>query len=198
MRAPSDHRAGIEAALPPGKVMTPEAWGELEEVIDGYRLFEIRRTTYPIIEERKRWQRLGKAVDEAAAELRQLPRSDPDPAWPDRALAALIEVHGKVETRAAFHEIWTAFGRRQNPHRDFLFWGVMQVWTDHLGGELRYSKAKGGTVIGPLVRFILACVEPVLGDATPHAGIADIIDRERDARAATEDYKQQWRERMGF
>jgi hypothetical protein len=189
MSALSDeHRAAIEATT----TMAPEAWVALEEIIVGYRIFENRHTTYPIIEERKRWQRLGKAIDVAAAELIQLRRSDP--MWVEPVLAALMEVHGKVEARAAFHDIWSAFSGRQNPHRDFLFWGILRVWTDHLGGELRYSKAKDGTVTGPLVRFILACVEPLLGDATPHAGIADIIDRERAARESVEAEKR----RMGF
>ena len=63
MSALSDeHRAAIEATLPPGKTMTPEAWAALEEIIVGYRGSENRRTTYPIAEERKRWERLGKAV----------------------------------------------------------------------------------------------------------------------------------------
>ena len=51
---------------------------------------------------------------------------------------------------------------------------------------------------GPLVRFFVACVEPILGNKTPGAGIADIIDREREARAKSEDDKRQQRERMGF
>jgi hypothetical protein len=197
-----EHQARIKAALPPGKVMTPEAWINLNEIIIGYRIFETRRTTYPIVEKRKRWQRLGKAVEAAAAELRRLrretPWSGPDPGWINRALAALWEVNRKVETRAAFHNIWRAFGRRQNPHREFLYWGVMRVWTDQLGGELRYSKSPEKRLpSGPLIRFLVACVEPILGDETPGAGLGDIIDREREARAATEDYKRQWRE-MGF
>ena len=52
----AEHRARIEAALPPGMVMTPEAWAELEGYVVGYRIFETRRTTYPIV---KRAQALG-------------------------------------------------------------------------------------------------------------------------------------------
>ena len=43
-----------------------------------------------------------------------------------------------------------------------------------------------GVPSGPLIRFFVACVEPVLGDKTPRAGIADIIDREKKARAKGE------------
>jgi hypothetical protein len=191
MSALSDqHRAAIVATLPSGETMAPEAWVALEEIIVGYRSFETRRTTYPIVEERKRWERLGKAVDAAIAELCQLRQTE---TWTNQALAALREVHNKVESRAAFHDIWSAFGRRQNPHREFLFWGVMRVWTDHLGGELRYSMSDG-IPHGPLVRFMRACIEPVLGDATPTVGIADIIERERTARDWVEAEK---RRRLG-
>jgi hypothetical protein len=196
-----EHCAGIVAALPAGVVMTPEAWVELNEIVVGYRFFRTRHATYPIADERKRWKRLGDAVEKAAAELRQLRRetswSGPDPGWINCALAALWEVHRKVETRAAYHKIWSAFSRRQNPHREFLFWGAMRVWTDWLGGELRYSKPAKGLPYGPLIRFLVACIEPILGDETPGGGLGDIIDREREARAKTEDEKRQWRE-MGF
>ena len=73
----------------------------------------------------------------------------------------------------------------------------MRVWTDHLGGELAYSKAEKGPPSGPLVRFLVACIEPILGDNTPGGGLGDIIDREREARAATEDFKRLRRERRG-
>jgi hypothetical protein len=195
-----EHCARIVAALPPDVVMTPEAWVELNEIVVGYHTFQTRHATYPIVAERKRWGRLSRAVEAAAVELRRLRRetlwTDPDPMWPNRALAALWEVHRKVETRTAIHNIWRAFGRRQNPHREFLYWGVMRVWTDRLGGKLRYANSP--EVSGPLVRFFVACVEPILGDETPRAGIADIIERERESRAATEDHKRQLRERMGF
>ena len=106
-------------------------------------------------------------------------------------------IRRKVEALAAFHDIWSAFGGRQNPHRALLYWGVMRVWTDRLGGELRYS-TEGPTHHGPLIRFFVACVEPILGEQMPSIStIADIIDRERNARAKTEDEKRQWHERWG-
>jgi hypothetical protein len=184
-----EHRASIEASLPPGVQMTPKAWAVLAETIAGYRSFETRRTTHQIKAERARWKRIGDAVDVLASELRQLRRETPwdgaDPGWINRSLAALWELNQKVETRAAFHAIWsTPFRGTRNPHRDFLYAGVMRVWADHLGGEVRCSRPPlGGAPGGPLVRFFTACVAPVLGDKTPRSsGIAEIIDRERAAR----------------
>lgn len=195
-----EHRARIEAALPPGKVMSPEAWAELEECVVGYRIFETRRLTYPIVKHRKYREHMDKAV---ATIILGLCRDDMWPGdttwWRPDALAAMSAIRRRVEALAAFHDMWSAFGRRQNPHREFLYWGVMRVWTDRLGGALRYSKASEKRLpSGPLIRFLVACIEPILGDETPGAGLADIIDREREARAKTEDKKRQRRERMGF
>jgi hypothetical protein len=190
----AEHRARIEAALPSGKVMSPEAWAELEEIVVGYRIFETRRATFPIKAERARWKRLGDAVEMAAAELRRLRRetlwTDRDPMWPNRALEALWEVHRKVETRARWHETWSAFGGRRNPNREFLWWGIMRVWTDRLGGELRLSTSTDGVPSGPLVRFFRAVVEPILGHEL-RGHVANIIKRERAARARAEAEKRQ-------
>jgi hypothetical protein len=41
-----DHRASIEAALPDGITMTPEAWADLTEIVVGYHFFEQRRTCH--------------------------------------------------------------------------------------------------------------------------------------------------------
>ena len=187
----AEHRARIVAALPPGVEMTPEAWADLHEIVVGYRIFETRRASYPIAEERKHRERLEKAVDTAAAELRRETLwPDPDPTWRKQALASLSEVRRKVEALAAFHEIWSAFARRQNPHRKFLYWGVMRVWTDRLGGELRYS-TKESTRYGPLIRFFDAVVGPILGSAALRAsGIAASIDREITDRKRTEAEKK--------
>jgi hypothetical protein len=191
-----EHCARIGAALPPSVVMTPEAWVELNEIVVGYHVYQTRHASYPIGAERKRWRRLSRSVEAAAVELRRLRRetlwTDPDPLWPNRALTVLLDLHRKIETRAAFHDIWRAFGRRQNPHREFLYWGVMRVWTDRLGGELRYS-TKGSTHYGPLIRFFVACVEPILEEQAPRiSAIADIIEREIANREWTAAQKERW------
>jgi hypothetical protein len=187
-----EHRASIEAALPPDVIMSPEAWDDLVEIINSYRSFEHHRTTYP--KERKRWKRLDDAVEQAAVELRRLRCETPWSDLANRALTALWDIHCKVEEeRAAFCTIWDAFNRRKNPYRQvFLYGGIMRVWTDRLGGELRYSNKPGKPPYGPLVRFLKACLEPLLGDQTPNAGIADIIERERVIRAWLRSERQLW------
>jgi hypothetical protein len=185
--------------------MSPEAWADLAEIIVGYRTFEYRRTPYPIAAERKRWQRIDDLTTKLAAELRLLrrqmpwpadPGAEPHPLWFKRGLAALWEIKNEVEIRAGYHAIWRAHRARQNPHREFLYGGVLRVWTDRLGGELKYSISAGGKPGGPLVRFFLACVEPVLAAETPRTGIADIIDRERKARLWTENQKENQKKKL--
>jgi hypothetical protein len=183
-----DHRARIVASLPSGVMMSDEAWAHLEEIVTGFLAFQRRRATYPIKAERLRWMR--NALDTLAAELRWFTASAPDLGWPNRALAALWEVNQKVESREHFHATWSAFSGTKNPYNEFLYWGVLRVWTDRLGGKLRYSMSPEGAPSGPLVRFFLACVEPVLDDRTPRAGLAGIINRERDARTHTEAEKK--------
>jgi hypothetical protein len=186
-RLTAGYRARVALAIPP-EVKVPEAfWSYLNEIIVGYIRFEHRRENYPIKKERKRWQRIGAAVEALEAELRRLqremPSSDSDPLWPNRALAALWEIRRKVATRNRYHEIWTTFRGRQNPYRDFLYGGVLRCWTDWLGGELRYSRSATNEVGGPTVGFFVACVAPVFGDAmVQRESIADIIDRERAER----------------
>jgi hypothetical protein len=194
-----EHRASIEAALLPDKTMTPEAWAELTETVDGYYFFEHRRTTYPIKEERARWKRLSDALDKGftaelcqfqEAERRQVQDGVPNPMRANRALVALWEIRCQVKWRTDFHTSWSFFSGSKDPHREFLYGGIMRIWTDRLGGELRNSTSSEGLPTGPLVRFLKACLRPVLGDETPDIGIADIIDRERATRTKVNKWKR--------
>ena len=149
----AEHRARIVAALPPGVEMTPEAWADLHEIVVGYRIFETRRASYPIAEERKHRERLEKAVDTAAAEL-------------------AVRRCGPTRIRRGANRRWRRcrrFAARSRPSPPFTKYGppspadrthiassciqgIMRVWTDRLGGELRYS-TRESTRYGPLIRF---------------------------------------------
>jgi hypothetical protein len=201
-RLTDEHQQVILAAIPPHVTakanwakLEEKVWSDLDQIIAGYRMLNSRRRNYPIAAKRRRYDRMADLTKKLAAELRierrETPWSDPDPLWPNRALAALWDVHNKVQVRSAWHETWAAFRGTQNPYREFLYWGILRVWTDRLGGELKYSMSRKGKPVGPLVRFFTACVEPVLGpDETPRTGIADIIERERESRRRTNCFKQ--------
>jgi len=180
----AEHRRAILAALPPNVVMTDEAWAALEEIVVGFRGFRSVRRRY--LADWRRWRRIGDLTTKLAAEIKLL---SPEAPWSARALDILQEVNNRPEI--LYHATRRAFRGTQDPHREFLYWGVLRVWTDQLGGELKYSMSRKGKPGGPLVRFFTACVEPVLkADETPRAGIADIIDREKESRRLTNRWKQ--------
>lgn len=87
--------------------------------------------------------------------------------------------------RLAEHYKETArlFSGRKNLYRELLFDGVLFVWT-RLGGKLAVSTApNGGRATGPLLRFFLACIGPVLKEQTPSPhSVWDIIERQRKGR----------------
>ena len=70
-------------------------------------------------------------------------------------------------------------GALEMRYKEFLYWGVLHVWLT-LGGRLTYTLAPDdGKVSGKAFDFFTACVKPLLGNETPVAGFADLIDRMR-------------------
>jgi hypothetical protein len=169
------HRAAIAAAIPAGVTASPEFWHELEETIAGYRVFRARREHYDTDGERRKWRRLEKAVAALAPQLGE---------------KLVLEFKRKAYAYAAWLDTAGAYRGTKNPDREFLYAGVLRGWTDHLGGKLQYSTSKKCPAYGPLVRFFVACVKPILGDDTPTSGIADIVDRERKERDRVEQHKR--------
>lgn len=74
-----------------------------------------------------------------------------------------------------------AFRGRADAHREILYYLILRLWTGKLGGELKFSRNPNSKVAGgPLVRFLTAVLEPILGAETPGSeGIAAIIEKER-------------------
>jgi hypothetical protein len=160
---------------------------ELNEIIGNYHVLSTRREDYPFAKERKRWRRIEKLTEQLAQEMRKLrretPWSDPDPLLPNRVLTVLWDLHMRAQVRLEWLDTLRAFRGTQDPYREALYSGMLRVWTEDLNGQLQFSRNRQGTPTGPLVRFFIACVEPILGDETPRGGVADIIDRERNRRA---------------
>lgn len=186
-----EHRAAITAAVPKGATVSPEAWQILEERIGGFRASRSRRTRYQIKTERKQWKRIADLVDQLTAELR--PYVTPDSRLA-RAYVHLGDIDREITTREGWHQTWKFFRGNRDETREWLFTGVMLVWTNHLGGKLRYWR-KVGSVGGPLPRFLDACVRPVLGDETPR-NFDKAIDREKKARAHYAAEIAKWRQRL--
>jgi hypothetical protein len=74
------------------------------------------------------------------------------------------------------------FRGNSKPHRENMYAGLLRVWTDIIGGELKFNRPPpGGQPYGPLIDFLHACLTPILGDKMRSThGIADIIDRVRN------------------
>lgn len=176
----------IEATIPPGAKMTPKAWAKLDEILRGYHVWSERHARYDA-NQGKRWARFNKLVEALAEETRiikrQVPWAEPDPHWPDRLLSTLWVAHEKAVPRIEYYTTRGAFSGTKNPYRAALDSGVLTVWTKQLRGELSYTVSpEDGEVRGPLIDFMVACLTPVLGDAIPRRGLADIIQRERRRR----------------
>jgi hypothetical protein len=154
-----EHRAAIAAAAPPGSTISDADWIFLEEIFGGFLRMRRRRQSISFSEERTRWERIAKLMP------------DYEPAMRER-----------VEAYIEYFSTTQAFGRREDPHRDMLYGGVFRVWTN-LGGQLKFSRSAKGETGGPLVRFFLACVGPILDAQTPKSSsIPQIIKAEREAR----------------
>jgi hypothetical protein len=190
-RLTSEHWQAISAAIP-SCIKTKANWPKLEPRVRAdldtaivlFRTQSSRRQHYPITAERRRWNYIGDLTERLITGLRMLrdltPPSHDDPDWLTEALIALQRVMHRVGEVSEFHDTWRAFRGRKNPYREFLYRDVLRVWTRRLKRRLEnYWVSEQGELRGPLVKFFIACIEPVLGAKTPRAGIVDIIERER-------------------
>lgn len=176
-----EHRRAIAAV--PDFDITPQGWMALEEAITLFQVFHPRRR--PIAAQRELWQRIRDTSKKQQANMWALMRQThwgaDDPLWPDRFLAANLEAQRKAEAHLAYYDLRGPDFRGKDPDRAELYWRIMKVWTDH-GGEIGRSTT-AGRAVGPLIRFMQAVVQPILGDKTPTAeGFAKIIRRERERR----------------
>jgi hypothetical protein len=183
-----EHRLAIAETLVGREVDFDRLWRDLEEYVRGFQTLHRRRAQNPPEVERNRWRRIDKLTSDLAGELREVRGPASDPLWPNHLLAALREAKRKAEAHIAYYEIARrAFGGQQDPYCEFLYRGVLRIWTDIVGGELKYSRPPaGGPPFGPLVRFVTVCLRPILADDMPGPhGVAAIIDREKRDRAHT-------------
>jgi hypothetical protein len=181
----NEWQAIVEAIspLPPGVDLERARW-ELEVVKQDFAGFP---SVHPVVA-RKRWARIDRLIAELAVEIREVkarvPWSADDPLWPNRLLAALWPVKQKAELHVeGFTILARAIQGKRDPVRDWLYWRLLAIWTDCLGGELTISVPKyGGQPCGPLVRFLIAAVTVVSGKAPNAYTVRTIVRRERARR----------------
>jgi hypothetical protein len=129
--------------------------------------------------ERKKLERWLKSVNRMREEMKE-PTDDLDS--PTKLLQK------RIEERLIGYDFEQTFKGRADAHREGLYWCVMHVWTETLDGPLTFSRdqhdaSDSPAPTGPLVKFLLAVLWPILGDESPGAhGIGDIIRKAQQAR----------------
>jgi hypothetical protein len=162
------YREAVAAAIPADVKVSEPFWEALRIRIGLFLQIHDRRLRAPL--SRRRWERISRLVEELGTEMRIERRATPwayyDPLWPNRALAGLWEIKTKADAYMGYFQIAAeAFSRGHDPHREYLYQSVLDLWWANLGQWIGYSTAadtyhRGG----PLVRFFRACVEPLLGE----------------------------------
>lgn len=180
----ADYRRAVAEAIPDGTIVPATFWSDLADAVVDYfvQTDDDERPRKFILESMRD---IGKSIDRLGEELglvRYL-QLEPLDALID-LLSALGRAKVEVELHAGRYGRMIAAYRGHNPHRQELYSAVLQLWCHTLGQGLRCS------LDGPLIKFFLACVGPVLGGDTPGpSAIIKIVDREkrrlRGARAGT-------------
>jgi hypothetical protein len=173
------YKAAVASALPKGAEATDAFWHDLEVAVDCYISLRSRR---PSVRERDRWKRIDRLIDKLAGELREVrkgtPRSHSDAYWPNRALLALVDAKRYAEAGVIGHSMLATASRgRRDRARWYLYHAVLDLWRDHLGQPVRSSK-RGG----PAIRFVLACVAPLIDEPLSVPTIATIINEHRKGK----------------
>jgi len=200
-----------QAIVDASQLSDPGATNELRTAIDSV-LMEFcyanvdNQLMRPAGRNAQAWEKVARsaaklASDITALETKTLPTGfgnvDPEEVARDDAhFDDLIERLRELEARARANEARYRkhalhFSGRKDPTRQTLFEQLLSVWTDKLGRDLKYSRPGGGPPGGPLLRFLAATLQPVLGDQLPKLeGLASIIDREAERRQALEPSKE--------
>jgi hypothetical protein len=179
------YQDAVSATLPRGTKVSEIFWFELEATLNTFLRWERRRLRHPPLAERVRWQRMeGLAtalIDDLFKAHLQTPRTYSDPNWAKPALNELKRLRARARSHIkAYDAIVKGYEGRRNTSRQFLYAGILDLWTKHLRQRLAYSRTPKGAPGGPLIRFFSACVDPYMGDEAPTVQtIAGIIDRAR-------------------
>jgi hypothetical protein len=170
----AEYKRAVAAAIPDGTIVPAAFWTDLANAVADYviQTDEDERPRKFILESMRE---IGKLIDQLGEELRLIRQVQLEPLDASiHLLSALGPARVEVELHAGRYGRMIAAHRGHNPHQQELYSAVIQLWAYTLGKRFRCAKN------GPLVRFFLACVGPVLGDDAPKAsGVPDIVGREK-------------------
>jgi hypothetical protein len=141
-------------------------WLQLETVVGLFLDLQQRRNHQLAIEERARWQRIAKLVNETGQELRLMRQKHP---WANNRLfvSDVWALKKTAEAYVAYYaDIAMAFRGRSNPYLWSLCMSLLDLWVWGLGREARLTE---GLPSEPLMRFMRACANPLLAHPlNPH------------------------------
>jgi hypothetical protein len=195
-RLAEPYKQTIAAVLPRDVSPTEGFWYDLETAVSAYLSLAGRHASRPLKQDLQDWKDIGVMASMLGEKLRAVRQTTRDTFEPLLVLPALLAIKRRAEACVlACETIGASFRGTKNPYRAYLYGVVFNLWCCPLersaededrrvglGQELAYSRTEAGEPHGPLIRFFVAIVGPVLGDAAPNMyGIATIIERERAA-----------------
>ena len=170
----AEYRRAVAEAIPDGTVVPAAFWTTLADAVTDYFIWQEYEAERPSKDLREKMQGIGKLIRLLGEELRSLKQVPLSLDNTSKLLSAMGPARSEIELHVARYSRMIAAFRGHNPHRLQLYSAVLQLWCHELGQGLGYAKK------GPLVRFFVACVGPILGDDTPSAsGIAKVVEREK-------------------
>jgi hypothetical protein len=156
------YKQSIRAAIPAGSEPTELFWLVATDIASKLQIVKkCRAARRSPAAEIKRWQRIAKLVKEGVQDATS------------ERITYLVE--RKITSHLAFRG---DFSRKHNRNNELLYiWVLEDLWCRGLGQELAISLNENAPP-GPLIRFFLACVNPLL-EKPLTANAADKIVRKR-------------------
>jgi hypothetical protein len=156
------YKQSIRAAIPAGSEPTELFWLVATDIASKLQIVKkCRAARRSPAAEIKRWQRIAKLVKEGVQDATS------------ERITYLVE--RKITSHLAFRG---DFSRKHNRNNELLYiWVLEDLWCRGLGQELAISLNENAPP-GPLIRFFLACVNPLL-EKQLTANAADKIVRKR-------------------
>jgi hypothetical protein len=174
------------ATVPADICVSDDFWCRFALLVEAYVILTERRIQRPLRRLLEQKRASLALTDQLGAQLRGTLREYPG--WGSRQdLYELWPIKRWLEKDIEVLEILTDsrfWAGRNDAHRQFLYGGVLDLWTGSLGLSLKYQRGRKPPD-GKLIQFFSAVVGPLLGSQAPgvHA-IARIIDLERQRRAS--------------
>jgi hypothetical protein len=166
-----DYKRAIREAMPPGIEPLDSFWDVLTDIVSKFKIMEKCRTNQRrAVVEIKHWQKIAKLVAKC------------HPADDNQDTVKTI-AEGKV---ASYRTVIGNYKGKSNQANEALYmWVIEDLWCQGLGQELGVSSVEK-EVPGPLIRFFIACVNPLLPQPLKASGIAEIHDRAKARRKRLE------------